>query len=752
MARLELLDFQQAAADALVDAAVSYYAGTPDQLGGRVVPFVGQLKAVTGAGKTPVLTTTMGRLPHSIVLWTTKYGSVVDQTFRNLSAGGKYHHLFGAQSPEVIKFSEIPSFAAWQRILEHSTGLTILVSTVAAWNSVQKDERLNVHRVHQDWGERSRWDQLKAERRRMLWVVYDEAHNQTTDQVELLDDLNPAGFFVASASPIKGKLQYYLSLLTPEQRARRMVSISTRAVVEAQLLKSTIAVADYDSEPVEMIRDAAERRQQLEVQLAAAGSSTVPRAIYVVESSNTTKSAVSRPVAIWKALTEKCGVPADVIAVCTNTKNLPNAAIQVKGIGDLSDRFTHIIFNKKLQEGWDDPSVYVCYFDGETESATRIQQVIGRAMRQPEVRHFNDEDLNSAYFFVSCPNDALEEIIDGLKEELRIYKDDDAPDDFEPFQIKEERRSQPKVAVKPELSSLTVPRLQLELPSSDQLQRLLKRKTLDFSAEDRAAPGRALISIVSVRTGDVEQQKRDLLEDMRVPCGRYLQEQIRITSKSCLNSMEPALFSNAKLDKTACYRSKALEYYRELALDLVAEYENHVKLAVLADPIERDYVVGPFQPSGSVPKTFKHAGHPHYDTKAFNPDELAFAKALDEFVFPWVRNKDRLDYGIPLPAKSGGSATFYPDFLWWVNGTVWAIDPTGKHLMNEKIRSKLLTVPAPLKIALVTRGGLDASFRRIGDDGWAVVRLRMGNAAPEVFENLNDMLTVLVNETVGVVA
>ena len=57
-----------------------------------------------------------------------------------------------------------------------------------------------------------------------------------------------------------------------------------------------------------------------------------------------------------------------------------------------------------------------------------------------------------------------------------------------------------------------------------------------------------------------------------------------------------------------------------------------------------------------------------------------------------------------------------------------------------------------LKLALVTRGRIDSSFKRIGEDGWTVVRLRMGNAAPEVFETLHDMLTVLVNETVGVVA
>src|ERR1700694_2428511 len=106
--RLVLTDFQQEAADKLVESAVNYFTSGQDKMGGRPVPFVGQLKAVTGAGKTPILTTAIGRLNPAIILWTTKFGSVVDQTVTNLSPGGKYHHIFGkTNSVEVLKFSDI---------------------------------------------------------------------------------------------------------------------------------------------------------------------------------------------------------------------------------------------------------------------------------------------------------------------------------------------------------------------------------------------------------------------------------------------------------------------------------------------------------------------------------------------------------------------------------------------------------------------------------------------------------------------
>ena len=332
---------------------------------------------------------------------------------------------------------------------------------------------------------------------------------------------------------------------------------------------------------------------------------------------------------------------------------------------------------------------------------------------------------------------------------MRIYRDDDVPEDFEPFRIKEERKALPKIPLKPEWEEkLKVPLLQLEMPLRDRLIKFIASKTIDFSAKDRKAQGTALVNVVSVRTGDITQNQRDLLEDMRTRCGAFLEDQIRILSKDCLNSIPPGAFSNKELDKAACFKSKALEYYKTIAFEVVQEYESHVKLGVLDDPDEGDYIVGLYQPSGTTEKTFKYAAHARYDSLGFNDDELALAKALDKFSDTvWVRNKPRLDYGIPLPIKCGSSHKFYPDFLWWVKETVWAIDPTGKFILEEKVRSKLLSVPSPLQIALVTHERFDANYKELPGSGWTLLRFRLGNPLPEVFDTLDEMLKVMMAES-----
>ena len=66
---------------------------------------------------------------------------------------------------------------------------------------------------------------------------------------------------------------------------------------------------------------------------------------------------------------------------------------------------------------------------------------------------------------------------------------------------------------------------------------------------------------------------------------------------------------------------------------------------------------------------------------------------------------------------------------------------------EEKVRTKLLTLPPPLKIALLARGQLSPSFVSTGDSGWSLVRFRIGNAAPENFQTLEEVLATLVDES-----
>src|SRR5205823_1726644 len=95
---------------------------------GELMPFLCRLRAITGAGKTPILALAAQHLKNGIILWTTNRGAIISQTLANLRSGGKYSALL-PEGTQVYQLSEL-SDSDWQEVLNASDGVTILLSTV----------------------------------------------------------------------------------------------------------------------------------------------------------------------------------------------------------------------------------------------------------------------------------------------------------------------------------------------------------------------------------------------------------------------------------------------------------------------------------------------------------------------------------------------------------------------------------------------------------------------------------------------
>jgi len=182
----------------------------------------------------------------------------------------------------------------------------------------------------------------------------------------------------------------------------------------------------------------------------------------------------------------------------------------------------------------------------------------------------------------------------------------------------------------------------------------------------------------------------------------------------------------------SCQGSEAQEKLTQLADAVADHYEDRVGYHQNVDPDLETWTAGEHRPRTSDMMPFDHAVHANYSRGNFNRDELPFAQALDAYRRGvWVRNPDSggRGYHVPLPYKVGDSLKFFPDFLWWPDGPdgiVWAIDTTGRHLLQEKIRGKLVALGQP-KMALVVRGHSDVDCEQVvGKDGWSAVIARAG--------------------------
>ena len=191
-----------------------------------------------------------------------------------------------------------------------------------------------------------------------------------------------------------------------------------------------------------------------------------------------------------------------------------------------------------------------------------------------------------------------------------------------------------------------------------------------------------------------------------------------------------------------------------LAVEYVTGFEARVTYAQEPDSVHDTWRPKPLDVTRPATLVFVRSVHPAYpDAPSYlNTPERAMAAALDATGAGWwVRNAPTRalgGYGVPMPVQVAGSQTFFPDFLWWVDETCFAIDTTGVHLLDAKVRGKLLALTNP-KIVLVTAGRVSANLDTLEErTGWTLVL--PGPAAPRRthYADLGPLLAALGELTV----
>ena len=467
---LELKGFQSGSAKSISDR-YAFFASHPDRprKGNKPRPFFQALSALTGAGKTPILAQAVEHLrgyftSEPIVVWMSKAKSVVAQTYTNFSPAGKYSQII--EGFRVIRMAELHP-----ELISDSTTPLLVMTTTGLFNSKdQADGALHVYQKDNDlFGDQSPWQRLIERRdgvkRRPLIIVYDEGHNLSEQQTDLLAELEPDAYLLASAT-LKLPTNFQKSVIQPiklwveelddtsafealnafddtgKAEAERFITsaVDSKDVVAEGLVKKAIQF-DGSTAAMETCLDALmDRLSVIDAEITERALGFKPKAIYVCktniaddgEKDDATKPFNHRkapPIRIWRYLVEEKGVSPDSIAIYANLTfvdgNKPDAVnLFSKGENDFDDfqagNYQHIIFNLSLQEGWDDPACYLAYIDKSMGSTIQVEQIIGRVLRQYGAVHYNDAHLDTAHFFLRVDSKSVfTDALEAVKKKLR---------------------------------------------------------------------------------------------------------------------------------------------------------------------------------------------------------------------------------------------------------------------------------------------------------------------------------------------
>lgn len=751
---LELFQFQQIAASQIADRYVEYVS-EPIVFGRgskrRDVPFYQSLSSITGSGKTAILAqavseiAALSELPP-VILWLSKGKVVVQQSYANLADGGKYSHLLADITVRLLSEYDPEDVA-------HSKEALLYFATVGTFNQKDREKsNLKIFAADTDNIESTRWEALKGRgtakgQRRPLVVVYDEAQNLSDQQTTLLLEQQPAAFLLASAT-LRFPAQFDTEVIQPLRTSggykdeELITSVKSPTVVGSGLVKGLISLAGLNAPMEETVSEMLADMREAENDAQVENLNFAPKAIYVCNTNILADDASQTddpeqqfdqrqapPITIWRYLTEQCGVPAAEIAVYADLKThkdfpLPSDFTLFNG-GErdyeefVAGDYRHIIFNKTLQEGWDDPSVYFAYIDKTMESAVDITQVVGRVLRQPGATHYEADRLNTAHFYVRVDrNDSFAQVVEDVRKglggdapEVRILTSPPGTEEPESLAAKQQR---------------TVPRTFINnVPTVEPVEKVIA-KVHDYSQDAVNTHGVGRRRTVQQAIGSsesVDSEWVDFEQSNRVSARWVFRREVARRYKPALMVMNT---DTGKFDAKVGVGSNAYLSLADSAADAVEEY---LRYAVIKQHKPKPYAVGSTLVRRGGMVTFKNALHEGYD--GLNDLERRFAHAIDETGLPWARNRSQTGYKIPLVSQ-GQTVWFFPDFLIWVDDKVVCVDTKGSHIVEGDARRKLLSiqphkdVPTRVVVKFVTEGTWKSDGTADSKDGFSIWELGPG--------------------------
>ncbi|MDR2875317.1 MAG: DEAD/DEAH box helicase family protein [Methylobacillus sp.] len=378
------------------------------------------LRVPTGGGKTwlaaksvALVNTHLLRSEHSLVLWLTPSKAIREQTLKALKNGQHPYALALREAGDVTVLDLDEAKSVTRATLESST--TVIVTTRQAFqvedeesrkvyesngalmhhfdnlNAMQRAELLND-------GETMPYSLANVLRLRRPFVIVDEAHNSRTPLAfDTLTKFRPSGVMELTATPDMER--------TP---SNVLHSVSAAELKAEEMIKLPV-VLETEGNWQQCLADAIARRNELQ-QLAEEDlrhGGAYLRPVMLIQAEPRRQGIETLDVErVQRELIENHRIPTDEVVIATgDERGLEEIdSVYAKGIADEKCPVKFVITQRALAEGWDCPFAYVLVSMASLSSATAVEQLLGRILRQPDARQRTAKALNQSYAFVVSRN------------------------------------------------------------------------------------------------------------------------------------------------------------------------------------------------------------------------------------------------------------------------------------------------------------------------------------------------------------
>jgi type III restriction enzyme len=282
------------------------------------------------------------------------------------------------------------------------------------WHSInKKDINIYVRENEQDNNLNSIIQNTKEDEREIILII-DESHHTAKSEKskELIETIGPKVTIEVSATPqLRDNVSEIEKVYLSDVKAEEM--IKSEIAVNPEFMNIKVGTKDSDTL---IIEQALNKREELKKLYKKEGSNINP--LVLIQLPDKKSNLISKKDEVIRILKDKFKLTEGngKLAVWLSEEKTDNLA----NIEKNDDDAEVLVFKQAIALGWDCPRASILVIFRESKSFTFTIQTIGRIMRMPELKYYNEDELNKGFVFTNLPNIEITE--DYAKDYVTIFE------------------------------------------------------------------------------------------------------------------------------------------------------------------------------------------------------------------------------------------------------------------------------------------------------------------------------------------
>ena len=279
------------------------------------------------------------------------------------------------------------------------------------WQSINQEKNIYIRENENEFNLSKVIENTKDENRGIVLII-DESHHTASSEKskEIIQKINPKVTIEVSATPKISDTDYVQSVDLQEVKEEEMVKNSVR-------LNHHLGMTQGSTTDELIIKIALEKRQELKKSYENENSNVNP--LVLIQLPDSRKGMLDRKDQVIKLLDSRFGINTNngKLAIYLSDKD---DKVNLENIEKNGNEVEVLIFKQAITVGWDCPRSSILVLFREWKKFEFSIQTIGRIIRMPEIRHYNNDELNHAYVYTNIEEVQIAE--DVTKDYITIYE------------------------------------------------------------------------------------------------------------------------------------------------------------------------------------------------------------------------------------------------------------------------------------------------------------------------------------------